>query len=183
MTEAQGFPRLHSRLTDQEGNVAQPWLQFFVTLWMRTGAAINSVVSSVSIVNANGVSGTVADSTTTPAITIVLGNITPASVNASGVVIGSNLSGTNTGDQTINLSGDISGSGTSGIATTLATVNPNVGTFTAATVTADGKGRITAISDGGGITTVIATAKLTGGGANGTMTFVNGILTAQLQAT
>lgn len=35
----------------------------------------------------------------------------------------------------------------------------------------------------GGITVVINTAKLTGAGANGTMTFTNGILTAQVQAT
>ena len=34
-----------------------------------------------------------------------------------------------------------------------------------------------------GLTVVINTAKLTGGGANGTMTFTNGILTAQVQAT
>lgn len=34
-----------------------------------------------------------------------------------------------------------------------------------------------------GITVVINTAKLTGGGVNGTMTFTNGILTAQTQAT
>lgn len=34
-----------------------------------------------------------------------------------------------------------------------------------------------------GINAVITTAKLTGGGANGSMTFTNGILTAQTQAT
>jgi len=34
-----------------------------------------------------------------------------------------------------------------------------------------------------GISAVIATAKLTGGGVNGSMTFVNGILTAQTAAT
>jgi hypothetical protein len=34
-----------------------------------------------------------------------------------------------------------------------------------------------------GITATITTAKLTGVGANGSMTFVNGILTAQTQAT
>ena len=34
-----------------------------------------------------------------------------------------------------------------------------------------------------GITAVIVTAKLTGGGANGSMTFTNGILTAQTPAT
>ena len=35
----------------------------------------------------------------------------------------------------------------------------------------------------GGITATITTAKLTSGGANGSMTFTNGILTAQTQAT
>lgn len=34
-----------------------------------------------------------------------------------------------------------------------------------------------------GISATITTAKLTGGGANGSMTFLNGILTAQTQAT
>ncbi len=39
-------------------------------------------------------------------------------------------------------------------------------------------------SDGSpGITATITTAKLTGGGANGAMTFKNGLLTAQTQAT
>jgi hypothetical protein len=58
-------------------------------------------VSTVSVVMANGVSGSVANPTTTPALTIMLGAITPTSVAASGTVTGSNLSGTNTGDQTI----------------------------------------------------------------------------------
>lgn len=57
-------------------------------------------VESVSVVTANGVSGSVATPTTTPAITLTLGAITPSSVAASGTVTGSNLSGTNTGDQT-----------------------------------------------------------------------------------
>lgn len=34
-----------------------------------------------------------------------------------------------------------------------------------------------------GVTTTITTAKLTGGGANGSMTFTNGVLTAQTPAT
>ncbi len=57
-------------------------------------------VSSVSVTTANGVSGSVANATTTPAITLTLGAITPSSVAAVGTVTGSNLSGTNTGDQT-----------------------------------------------------------------------------------
>lgn len=61
------------------------------------------------------------------------------------------LTGTNSGDQTITLSGDVSGSGTGAITTTLATVNANVGSFGSATkslsVTVNGKGLITALSE------------------------------------
>jgi len=64
-----------------------------------TGGGGSGTVTSVSVVTANGVSGTVATSTTTPAITLTLGAITPSSVAATGTVTGSNLSGTNTGDQ------------------------------------------------------------------------------------
>ena len=57
-------------------------------------------VTSVSVTTANGVSGSVANPTTAPAITLTLGAITPSSVASVGTVTGSNLSGTNTGDQT-----------------------------------------------------------------------------------
>lgn len=77
-------------------------------------------VSNVSVVTANGVSGTVATSTTTPAITLSLGAITPTTIVASGAISGSNLSGTNTGDQTITLTGNVTGSGTGSFATTIA---------------------------------------------------------------
>lgn len=86
-------------------------------------------VTSVSVVTANGVSGSVANSTTTPAITLSLGAIVPTSVN-SVVISGSStptlaitgttaVSGTNTGDQTISLTGEVTGSGTGSFATTL----------------------------------------------------------------
>lgn len=48
-------------------------------------------------------------------------------VNITGAVSASNLSGTNTGDQTITLTGDVTGSGTGSFATTLATVTPAKG--------------------------------------------------------
>ena len=102
-------------------------------------------VTSVSVVTANGVSGSVATSTTTPAITLTLGAITPTSVTASGTVTGSNLSGTNTGDQTITLTGDVTGSGTGSFVATLATVNGDVGTFN--TLTVNAKGLVTAASN------------------------------------
>jgi hypothetical protein len=58
-------------------------------------------VNTISIIPANGITGTVATASTTPAITLSLGAITPSSVAATGTVTGSNLSGTNTGDQVI----------------------------------------------------------------------------------
>lgn len=78
------------------------------------GGGGSGTVTSVSVVTSSGVSGTVANSTTTPAITISLGAITPTSVAASGNVTGANLSGTNTGDQT-------SVTGNAGTATALQT--------------------------------------------------------------
>jgi hypothetical protein len=77
-------------------------------------------VTSVSVTTANGVSGTVTNPTTTPAISLALGAITPSSVAASGAVTGSNLSGSNTGDQTITLTGDVTGTGTGSFAATIA---------------------------------------------------------------
>lgn len=87
------------------------------TEWSSAGSG---TVTSISVTTANGVSGTVATPTTTPAITLSLGAITPSSVAASGTVTGSNLSGTNTGDQTITLTGDVTGTGTGSFATTIA---------------------------------------------------------------
>ena len=77
-------------------------------------------VTSVSVTTANGISGTVTNPTTTPAISLALGAITPSSVAASGAVTGSNLSGSNTGDQTITLTGDVTGTGTGSFAATIA---------------------------------------------------------------
>ena len=46
--------------------------------------------------------------------------ITAGTITGSGAITGSNLSGTNTGDQTITLTGDITGSGTGSFASTIA---------------------------------------------------------------
>lgn len=51
---------------------------------------------------------------------LTIGASTPTSVASSGTVTGSNLSGTNTGDQTIILTGDVTGSGVGSFAATIA---------------------------------------------------------------
>lgn len=125
----------------------------------------SGTVTSVSVTTANGVSGTVSNQTTTPAISLTLGAVTPTSVN--GVVFSgsssptlsvtgtSSVQGTNTGDNAVNSnysglvtnathSGDATGSG----ALTLATVNSNVGSFTAANITVNAKGLITSAANG-----------------------------------
>ncbi len=58
----------------------------------RTAAPTNTAglgtVTSVSVTTANGVSGTVATATTTPAISLTLGAITPSSVNGNTITTG-----------------------------------------------------------------------------------------------
>lgn len=108
-------------------------------------------VTSVSVVSANGVSGTVANPTTTPAITLTLDDITPSSVTSSGPIIGSNLAGTNTGDQIIVLIGDATNSDTStGGVLTLATVNSAPGVYGddhfVSTITVNEKGLVTSVT-------------------------------------
>jgi hypothetical protein len=51
--------------------------------WVYSGG-VNTGVSTVSVATANGISGTVANATTTPAITLTLGAITPTSVTTTG---------------------------------------------------------------------------------------------------
>ena len=60
-----------------------------------TGATANTgTVTSASVVTANGVSGTVTTATTTPAITVVLGDIIPKSVVSAGALTGTILTST-----------------------------------------------------------------------------------------
>jgi hypothetical protein len=140
-------------------------------------------VTTVSVTTANGVSGSVANATTTPAITLTLGAITPSSVAASGAVSGSNITsgGNVTGNAATvttnaNLTGPITssgnatsvasqtGTGTKFVMDTSPTlVTPDVGVATATTVnkvtiTAPASGSTLTIDDG---VTVHATGNVT----------------------
>lgn len=84
-------------------------------------ASGGGTVTSVNGTGADGVTVTGGPITASGVLTVGLGAITPSSVAAVGAVSGSNLSGTNTGDQTITLTGDVTGSGTGSFAATIAT--------------------------------------------------------------
>jgi hypothetical protein len=121
-------------------------LEYFdSTSWTQLSIG-GGTVTSVNASGSNGVTVGGVPITSTGTIAIGLGDITPTSVAATGTVTGSNLSGTNTGDQTITLTGDVTGSGTGSFATTLATVNASPQTDAFVKVTVNGKGLVTATS-------------------------------------
>lgn len=107
-------------------------------------------VSSVAVSGANGIGVSGSPITSSGTISLSLGAITPTSVTSSGTVTGTNLSGTNTGDQTITLTGDVTGSGTGSFATTLANSGVSANSYGSSTsipsFTVDAKGRLTAAS-------------------------------------
>jgi len=126
-----------------------------------TSGGGSGTVTDVSITSINGISGTVSNSTTTPAISLSLGAITPSTVNGitlsgsstptlaitgtstiSGIHSGTS-GGVNTGDQTITLTGDITGSGTGSFAATIAS-SAVTNAKLANVLTATFKGRTTA---------------------------------------
>ena len=140
-------------------------------------------VTTASVVNANGVSGTVANASTAPAITIVLGAIVPTSVAATGTVTGTNVSGTtsgtNTGDQAIVLSGDVSGSGSTGITTTIGANKVTYGMIQAVSASSKLLGSsasgtaVAEITLGTNLSMTGSTLNAAGGGGGGTVTSVD----------
>ena len=59
------------------------WLKWFLDLSKNIGGGGAASVVSVSVTTANGISGAVANPTTTPAITLALAAITPTTVRPS----------------------------------------------------------------------------------------------------
>jgi hypothetical protein len=175
-----GMLRYNSSFTSLEYYDNTSWIQLSVG---------GGTVTSVNASGSNGVTVSGVPITSTGTIAIGLGNITPTSVAATGTVTGSNLSGTNTGDQTITLTGDVTGSGTGSFATTLATVNASPQTDAFVKVTVNGKGLVTATSavTTSDITTLVdgtyvnVTGDTMASGAN--LTFVGGGQVLGLPAT
>jgi hypothetical protein len=111
---ADGKYKLQGNLPNNVSGTAQMLVIDSVTqmLGYRTIPTNNGTVTSVSVVSANGITGSVSTPSTTPAITLTLGAITPTSVNGivfSGssspalVITGSSsVSGSNTGDNAPN---------------------------------------------------------------------------------
>jgi len=88
--------------------------KYLTTDGSNTSWAVNPLgtVTSVSVTTANGVSGTVANSTTTPAISLTLGDITPSSVTALNNTGGYQIiAGQLTSGDRVGISGQASGTG------------------------------------------------------------------------
>jgi hypothetical protein len=181
--------------------------------WFRWFNNVNSIVGSglgvIAVINGgtgqstytngqlligNSTGNTLTKNTLTPGAGIGVtngpGSISIANTGVLSIVAGTGISASSaTGNVTVANTGVTSFSaGTTGLtpnspttgavvlAGTLAVANGGTGATT-------DSGARTNLGLGGGLSVTITTAKLTTLGANGSMTFVNGILTAQTQAT
>jgi hypothetical protein len=93
----------------------------------------SGTVSTVSVTTANGVSGSVANATTTPAITLTLGTITPSSVN--GVVVSGSSAPTLAVTGTTSISGTHSGTSSGNNTGDQTNITGNAATATTVTTT------------------------------------------------
>jgi len=199
-------------LDENTGDITPAWYRFLYNLFTFTGSgsdvgvAVNrggtgqTSYTDGQLLIGNSVGNTLNKNTLTPGVAIGItngnGTIAIANTGVTSVVAGSGISvSAATGAVTIANTGVLSFSGGStgltpssptagavSLAGTLALANGGTGATTAAGARTN-LGLGTMATQNVGITATITTAKLTGGGANGSMTFVNGILTAQTQAT
>jgi hypothetical protein len=158
-------------------NTLTPGTGIGVTNGNGTIAIANTGVTSVAA--GSGVSVSAATGAVTIANTGVLSVIAGAGVSVSSAT--GNVTVANTG--VLSVSGGTTGltpstptTGAVVLAGTLAIANGGTGATT-------DSGARTNLGLGSGLSVTITTARLTALGANGSMTFVNGILTAQTQAT
>ena len=143
---------LYNTTTGHVGNLA---LDNSDNLTLNGTPIASGTVSSIAITTSNGIGVTGSPITTSGTFHLSLGAITPSSVTtsgavaATGTVTGSNLSGTNTGDQLITLTGDVTGTGYNTFATFLGTSGVTAGSYPMANIVVDAKGRVTSAANGG----------------------------------
>lgn len=212
-TDITKIPAPRTPFLDQEtGDITPAWYRFLYNLFIFTGSggdgglAVNrggtgqTSFTNGQLLIGNSVGNTLSKNTLTPGTGIGVtngnGTIEIDNTGVTSVAAGTGISvSAATGGVTIANTGVTSFSGgstgltpsspTGGavvLAGTLALANGGTGATTAAGARTN-LGLGTMATQNVGITATITTAKLTLAGANGSMTFVNGILTAQTQAT
>ena len=152
------------------------------------GAGISVINGHGSIqINNSGVTSNIAGTGIT--VSGVTGDVTITNDGVLSIIAGTGITKSGTSNVTVNNDGVLTFSGgTTGLTPSVATKGAITlaGTLaianggTGATTASDAR---TNLGLGGGLSVTINTAKLTTLGANGSMTFTNGILTAQTQAT
>ena len=157
------------------------------TLTPGTGIGVTNGNGTIAVANTGVLSNIAGAGISVSAAT---GNVTIGNTGVLSVIAGSGISVSSpTGNVTLANTGVLSVSGgTTGLTPAVATTGAIVlaGTLAIAnggTGASDAATARTNLGLGGGLSVTITTAKLTALGANGSMTFVNGILTAQTAAT
>jgi len=205
-TDITKIPAPRTPLVEDTGEINPVWYRFLYNLFISNGSGTDSGTpvnrggtgqtsyTDGQLLIGNSIGNTLNKNTLTPGTGIGVtnghGTIAIANTGVTSVAAGAGISvSAATGAVTIANTGVTSFSGGStgltpasptggavSLAGTLALTNGGTGATTAA-------GARTNLGLGSGLSVTITTAKLTALGANGSMTFVNGILTAQTQAT
>lgn len=126
-----------------------------------TGSGATAITTAFGTAGANTVLSNGTGATAVPTFIATSSLFQNASASASGLLTSTDWSTFNSkqaaGNYITALTGDVTATGPNSVAATLATVNSNVGTFTYPSVTVNGKGLVTAISNGTAPTTYTGT--------------------------